>query len=160
MPLPEDDHHASQLWYIYCIGCDLLSRVRRTTQNKRIRNVIDIWGGEYRPLIRITYCTACVREYNISTTPRSWENLPLDVMFLHNTALHRFVEENPNCPVICNGKTNCYTIEHPDNITLSQEFCYHITDYERNYSGYTTRYPVMANRAIGRFKALNWIDRV
>src|ERR1700741_2204897 len=121
--IPEYDPHASLTWYLYCIGCDLLTKVSRTTQNARIKDVVDNWNCKYRPLIRITYCTACALPFGDSIISGTWQNMTINVSLIDDTVLGQFVAGNHNGnALLCNGKKNRYVIENPNDVILSDEF--------------------------------------
>ncbi|TQV89991.1 hypothetical protein IF1G_11350 [Cordyceps javanica] len=147
-------------WYLYCIGCDLLTKIERSNKNRRLTILSELFlRSAHRPLLRITYCRRCALPFAAAISSAAWTDILINRTMIEESKLwERLVSENNgSTPESANG--SCFLIENPRCILLSTEFTYCITDYGRDYMTLNSRYPALSRRDFGRFEALDAIDQ-
>ncbi len=156
------DLHVAATWYLYCIGCDLLTKVQRTSWTKRISVLSELWFRSInRPLLRITYCTKCARPLADIIADAAWTNNLVNRSIIEESKLwSRVMEEQGGSIAPESAAGSYFIVENPSSIILSREFAYKVTDYGRDYCTGESRYPVLLGRDTGRFHTLAWVDEL
>lgn len=153
------DLHVAVTWYLYCIGCDLLTKIQRSSQNYRLTMIMELFlQSSCRPLLRITYCKKCVIPFAGVISSASWTGILINRTIIQESKLwERLITEHGGLvPASANG--SYFVVENPYSIILSTDFSYEITDYGRDYYKLESRYPALTGRELGRFETLRVMD--
>ncbi len=151
--------HVAADWYLYCMGCDLLTKIQRSSENRRLTMLSELFlRSTHRPLLRITYCGRCAVPFAAAISSAAWTDVLINRTLIEESKLWKRLvsEHNGSTPESARGSFFC--IENPKGISLSTEFTYCITDYGRDYYTLDSRYPALRRRDLGRFEALAVID--
>lgn len=152
--------HVAANWYLYCIGCDLLTRIQRSNENRRLTILTELFlRSTHRPLLRITYCGRCAVLFAAAISSAPWTDVLINRTLIEESKLWRRLVSEHNGSTPASAKGSCFFIENPKGISLSTEFTYCITDYGRDYYTLDSRYPALRRREFGRFEALAVIDQ-
>lgn len=157
---PSYDLHVARTWYLYCIGCDLLTRVQRTSETRRLAEVSELWFRSVtRPLLRITFCTNCATPLTGRIASAAWIDTIVSRTLIEESKLwQRVVEDQCGYSAPFSAMGPCFVVENPKTIILSTEFSYNVTDFGRDYCTIDSRYPTLRGRDRGRFHTLAWLD--
>lgn len=151
--------HVAADWYLYCIGCDLLTKIHRTSQTRRLALISELFFRSVnRPLLRITYCDRCVSPLSGVILPAVWRSILVNRTLIQESKLWKRLTAEHHGLVPESALGSYYVIENPNCICLSSEFAYQITDYGRDYWALDSRYPALIGRDFGRFAALRKLD--
>lgn len=151
--------HVAVNWYLYCIGCDLLTKIRRSSENHRIETISELFlRSSLRPLLRITYCRTCALPFGAAISAAAWADILINRTMIEESKLWNRLATKHSGSIPTSAKGNYFVIENPNSISLSTDFTYRITDYGRDYYTLNSRYPPLRRRDFGRFKALAVID--
>lgn len=151
--------HVAVNWYLYCIGCDLLTGIQRCSANRRLTMLSELFFRTSRcPVLRITYCRTCAAPFATTMSMAAWADILINRTLLVESKLwcRLLLEHSGSTPKSAMG--SYFVIENPKSISLSAEFTYQITDYGRDYDTLESRYPALSKRQLGRFDALAAID--
>ena len=151
--------HVAATWYLYCMGCDLLTKIQRSSENRRLNMLSELFlRSTHHPLLRITYCERCVVPFAAAISSAAWTDILINRTLIEESKLwRRLVSESSGRPPK-SARGHSFFIENPKSISLSTEFTYCITDYGRDYYTLDSRYPALRRRDFGRFEALAVID--
>lgn len=151
--------HVAVNWYLYCIGCDLLTKVQRCSENHRIALIAELFlKSTCRPLLRITYCKRCASTFAAAISSAAWNDMLINRSLIEESKLWKRLVAEHSGLTPTSAKGSCFMVENPNDIYLSTEFTYKIIDYGRDYYTLESRYPALRTRDAGRFAALTGVD--